>query len=431
MVKRFFVVFLLGFSSGLPLALLTSTLQAWFATSGSSVLLVGTLSLIGLPYNYRFLWAPLLDYYRLTPLGRRRSWMLITQLLLLLGFNGLVWFSPATSPNVIIALAAVLAACSATQDVAINAQRAEYLLPHEQSLGVSLADLGYRLALIVAGGGSLLMAHYFDWIVAYRGIGLLMLVGLFTTLWSDEPLLTSVERAHPTERLFDSFILPWRSFWARPRLGCLLLFVLCFKLGEAFTASTSSIVMPFLIQGIGFPLHIIAYVNKIIGVIAAIVGSLVSGALLMRWSLYRGLCVFGALQFMSCALFFVLAYVGYNVPLFCMAVIAENFSAGLCSVALVTLFTRIVDQRYTATQLAILISFAFLSRTFAGPIAGVLQSHLGWVGLYGLVSVAALAFLPLLYRLAAPGASKTLDEPWLATDIILRQLKASKGSHYV
>jgi len=428
MIKRFLVVFLLGFSSGLPLGLLTSTLQAWFSSTGSSVLLVGSLSLIGLPYNYRFLWAPLLDHYRLTALGRRRSWMLVMQLLLLVGFNALVWFSPATSPLWIASVASLLACFSATQDVAVDAQRAEYLLDEEKSLGISLANLGYRLALIVVGGGSLLIAHYYDWVTAYRLMGLLMSVGILTTLWSDEPKVSKAAEEYQRTSWINSLLPPWQAFLARPRLLCLILFVLSYKWGEAFTASTSGIVMPFLIQGIGFPLHIIAYVNKVVGVLAVIAGSLLSGLFLMRWSLYNGLCLFGALQFISCLLFVALAYVGYNVPLFCIAVICENFATGLCSVALVTLFMRIVDKRYTATQLAILIAFAMLPRTFSGPIAGLIQSRLGWVGLYELVSVGALMFFPLLYWLALPGARKVSDEPWLDTDVILYTSNRLKDS---
>jgi PAT family beta-lactamase induction signal transducer AmpG len=399
MIKRLFVVFFLGFSSGLPLALLTGTLQAWFATSGASLLLVGMLSLISLPYNYRFLWAPLLDHYPLTQLGRRRSWMLLTQILLLVGFNCIVWFSPNTSPHWIIFMATLLACCSATQDVAVDAQRAELLTDNEKSLGLALANLGYRVALIAIGGGSLIMAHHYGWIITYRVMGACMFIGLLTTWWSDEPVVATVENTWPTDQLKDSFILPWRAFLAQPRLGLLLSFVLCYKLGEAFTASTSGVVMPFLIQGIGFPLHVIAYVNKIAGMLAAIAGSLLSGVLLMRWPLYKGLCLFGLLQWCGCLLFIALAYVGYNLPLFCVAVVCENFASGLCSVALVTLFMRLVDKRYTATQLAILIAVAFLPRTFSGPIAGLLQPYVGWVGFYMLVSVGALLFLPLLRKL--------------------------------
>ena len=418
MIKRFFVVFLLGFSSGLPLALLTGTLQAWFALSGSSVLLVSSLSLIGLPYNYRFLWAPLLDHYRLTRLGRRRSWMLLMQLMLLAGFNAMVWFSPASSPQLIIAIASLLACCSATQDVAVDAQRAEYLLDSEKAFGVSLANLGYRLALVLVGGGSLLIAHYGGWVLVYRLMGLLMLTGVVATLWSEEP--PSPRTANTS--LMVSFRLPVQAFFARKRLVILLLFVLSYKLGEAFTASTSGVVMPFLIQGIGFPLHLIAVINKVLGVVAAISGSLFAGVLLMHWSLYRALLVFGLLQSFSCVLFVVLASVGYNVPLFCLAVLAENFAAGLCSVALVSFFMQIIDKNYTATQFALLVALAFLPRTFAGPLAGAIQSRWGWVGLYELVSLGALLFLPLLYWLALPNARPLRVKPWLDTASILRHV---------
>jgi len=342
MSKRLLIIFILGFSSGLPLALISSTLQAWYSDAGMSILATGALSLIGLPYVYRFIWGPLLDRYTLFPIGKRRSWMLVMQVLLLVGFNAMAWFSPTTSPQLMAALAFLLACFSATQDVAIDAHRTEYLPQNEHAIGASLAVLGYRLALLVAGGVALIIAQHLGWAIAYRVMGLLML------------------------------------------------------LGEAFTTTTSGIVMPFLIQGIGFSLDTIAYVNKIMGIGAIILGGVTAGLLLMRWSLYRALLVFGLLQAVTNLLFIALAMVGKNVPLFAVAVVSDNFVAGMGSTALVALFMGLVDKRFTATQFSFFVALSMLPRVLSGPIAAMLQSWFGWVGLYELSFIMAFCFIPFL-----------------------------------
>ena len=222
MNKRLVIVFLLGFSSGLPLALVTTTLQAWFAVSGMSILATGMLSLAGLPYLYRVFWGPLLDRYALFSLGRRRSWMLLTQVILLAGFNVLAWLNPMQFPHLMAFIAILLACFSATQDVSIDAQRTEYLPTALHGLGASLAVFGYRLGLLVAGGMALILANSFGWAVTYQFMGAGMLVGIFATLWSEEPLL-------PTQAslsLMGAFLEPLKELWLRPYFMALIGFIL-------------------------------------------------------------------------------------------------------------------------------------------------------------------------------------------------------------
>jgi len=395
MNKRLLIVFILGFSSGLPFALISSTLQAWFADTGMSIMATGMLSLVGLPYLFRILWGPLLDRYSLLPIGKRRSWIGVMQLLLLLGFNAMAWLSPTTSPELMTILAFILACFSATQDVAIDAHRTEYLPVSEHGLGASLAVLGYRIALLVAGGLALIIAQHAGWAVVYRLMGFLMLPGMLAVFFSPEPSIPAVKQL----TLFASFIEPIREFLSRPNVAILLLFVLFYKLGEAFTTTTSGIMMPFLIQEIGFSLDTIAYVNKIIGLGSIILGGLTAGILLLRWSLYRALLVFGLMQAVTNALFIALAIVGNNVPIFIVAVVSDNFAAGLGSTALVALFMRLVDRHYTATQFSILVAFSTLPRIFSGPIAVMLQSWFGWVGLYQIAFVLAFGFVPFLFMM--------------------------------
>lgn len=396
MNKRLVIIVLLGFSSGLPLALITSTLQAWFADSGMSVLATGLLSLIGLPYLYRMAWGPLLDRYALCSLGRRRSWMLVTQIGLLLGFIAMSWLSPKHSPKIIAFLAFILAFFSATQDAAIDAHRTEYLPLKQHALGASLAVLAYRLALLLAGGFALIIASHFGWAVTYRLMGFMMLVGIIATLCSSEP--DSPRVYHP--KFTVAFLEPFHELASRPNIIALISFIVLYKLGEAFTTTTSGIVMPFLIQGLGFSLDVIAYVNKMLGIASILCGGLVAGFLLLRWPLYRSLMVFGLLQAMTNLLFVALAMLGKHLPLFAIAVVCDNFAAGMASTALVAFFMRLVNQRFTATQFSLLVAVATLPRVLSGPIAAILQLELGWTGLYLVSFLLAFAFIPFLRKIS-------------------------------
>ncbi|WP_040534078.1 AmpG family muropeptide MFS transporter [Legionella drancourtii] len=392
MNKRLFIVFILGFSSGLPMALISSTLQAWYAYSGMSVLVTGTLSLISLPYAYRIFWAPILDRYSLFNLGKRRSWILAMQCLLLLGFNVMAWFTPEQYPKFLAFLALILACFSATQDIAIDAHRTEYLLTTEHALGASLAVFGYRVALLLSGGFALVMAQKLGWAFTYRVMGLLMSIGMLAIFFSKEPSTSIKEKTNLTQL----FIAPVKDLLARPGIICLLCFVFCYKLGEAFTTTTSGIVMPFLIQGIGFSLDTIGYVNKMLGVGSILLGGLIAGLLLTRYSLYRSLFFFGLLQALTNVLFVALAMAGKNIVLLSVAVFFDNFAAGMGSTALVALFMRLVNKQFTGTQFSILVALSTLPRIISGPVAASIQMAIGWVGLYQLSIVFALAFIPFL-----------------------------------
>lgn len=400
MKRRLFIVFLLGFSSGLPLALLGGTLQAWFADAKVSVMTTGLLSLIGFPYIYRFLWAPLLDHFPLTKLGKRRSWILLMQLLLLLGFNALAWLSPTSSPGLMGLIGLLLAVCSATQDVAIDAHRIEYLPPEAHALGASLAVCGYQVALLLSGGLALVMAHHFDWAITYRVMGALLTLGMFSVLITSEPSKPSnIEKASLTE----AFIQPAKALLARNGVIWMLLFVLFYKLAEAFTTTNSGIIMPFLIQGLGFSLDVIGYVNKVMGVSAVLLGGLAAGIILTRWSLYRALWTFGFFQSFSHLFFVALALVGKHTTLFAVAVVFNNLALGMGATALVAFLMRWVDKAFTATQFAILIGVSSLPRVFSGPIGGLLERLVGWAGLYEITFLLTLAFVPFIILMQKAG----------------------------
>lgn len=392
MNKRLLIVFLLGFSSGLPMALISSTLQAWYAYSGLSVLAIGALTLINLPYMYRMFWGPVLDRYSLFKIGKRRSWILTMQILLLISFNVMAWFSPEQHPNLLAFLALFIACFSATQDVAIDAHRAEYLPTSEHALGASLAVFGYRLALLFSGGLALVMAEHWGWAYTYRFMGFAMTAGMVAILVSKEPEVRSEHNGNQT----FLFIEPIKDLLVRPGIISLFLFIFCYKLGEAFTTTTSGIVMPFLIQGLGFSLDTIGYINKILGITSVVAGGLVAGLILMRYSLYCSLFFFGLLQAFTNIFFVILAMSGKNVTLLAVAVFFDNFAAGMGSTALVALFMRLVNKQFTGTQFSILVAISTIPRVISGPFAAALQMSIGWVGLYQFSVVCALAFIPFL-----------------------------------
>lgn len=395
--KRMIVIFILGFSSGLPLALVTSTLQAWFAASDSSLYITGMLSLIGLPYIFRFIWAPILDKFSLFKnIGKRRSWILLMQLILSLGFNIMAWLSPQDYPYIMVGIAFLLATASATQDASIDAYRIEILNPKEYGLGASLATLGYRLAMLVSGASALLIAQYLSWPAAYRTMGFLMLIGVLITFWSDE----KKSKFEETFNLQTTFVEPIKNLMRRRGIVTFCLFVVFYKLGEVFTTNVSGIVMPFLIQGLNFPLATIAYVNKILGFFALLAGGITAGFFLLRFSLFKSLLIFGFFQSITNVLFIILAMVGKNTTLLAIAVTSDNFAAGLGSTAMVALFMRFVDPKFVATQFSVLVAFSTLPRICSGPIGVFLQSHFGWIGLYQIAFLLSFFFIPFLLMLS-------------------------------
>lgn len=392
--KKLLVVFILGFSSGLPLALVSSTLQAWFADAGLSIWITSSLSLISLPYLLRFLWAPVLDRYKILSLGRRRGWILCMQVLLMIGLHVMTWFTPNISPWIMAGLAFILAFFSATQDAAIDAQRVEYLPSDYYGLGASLSSTGYRIGMLLSGGLALIIAQHYGWIMAYRLMSIAFLIGMFATICSAEPKKNVAEGD-----MLYTFSQPIRELMTRPEIVTFCLFILLYKLGEVFTTTISGILMPFLIQGLGFSLETIGKVYKIWGAIALILGGLIGGTLMLRMNLYRALLYFGLIQAITNLMFALLAMVGKHLGLFIAAVLTDNFVGGMGSTALVAVIMSFVSQKFTATQFSILACIAGLPRVFSGPIGAFLQSHFGWTGLFVIAFFLSLLFIPFLQRL--------------------------------
>ena len=498
-VHRLVVVTVLGFASGLPLALTGQAMQAWLSVAGVDVATIGFLSLVGLPYTFKFLWAPLMDRFELPWLGRRRGWLVLTQLALA---AALVWMadtSPTDAVRAFALLAGLVAFISASQDVVVDAYRTDLLAPHERGLGSSLTVLGYRLAMILSGGIALIWVDAaqgggWSWPEVYRFMAWLMvgLAAFSATLvprlkfvpppasvarndvfgflavvaavalgflvseragpplarWLLAPLLRSGSLSDALQtRWIDlfalllglAFTLPlaaWaaraakfetligglRSYFVQPGAAGFLAFIVLYKLGDAFAGS---LMTPFLLQSMHYSTAEVGVVNKVIGLWLTIGGALLGGALMLRLGLWRALMGFGVLQMVSNLGFWWLAVngrdalPGVTIPAFdwgfvqlthatpvdgglLLVIAAENLSSGMGTAAFVAFLMSLCNQRFSATQFALLSAFASIGRVWVGPLAGVLAQSIGWPAFFIASTIAALPALLLLWWLRAP-----------------------------
>lgn len=389
--RRMLCVFLLGFSSGLPLLLIGATFKAWMTELGLSLSTVGAFALVQLPYSIKFLWAPLLDRYRPAFLDRRRGWILICQLGLAVALLALAQSDPAVHLGASALICLVIAFLSATQDIAIDAYRREILREEEQGLGASMGVNGYRIGMLVAGAGALAMAQFLSWEAAYRFMAVGVGVSILATLWAPSaPEILSAPRT-----LRQAVTLPFVEFLKRPAAWEILLFILLFKIGDQMA---SDMINPFYIK-MGYEKVQIAAISKVFGLWATIAGGVLGGVFLLRFNLFRCLWVFGILQAVSTLGFSWLASLP-SPSLSGLAVIVsfENLSSGLGTAAYVAFMASLTDKRFTATQYALLSSLMSVPRSVLGSTSGVFAEHLGWVAYFAFCAAIALPGLLMLAR---------------------------------
>ncbi len=381
----------LGFSSGLPLFLTSKTLQAWMTVEGVNLSAIGLFSLVGLPYSLKFLWSPLLDRFAPPFLGRRRGWLVLTQVGLLLAIAAMALQQPAQALQLVAINALVIAFLSATQDIAFDAYRTDVLEQRELGAGAAVAVLGYRIALIVTGALALILADRLPWQTVYLLMSGFMVVGLVSSCWAPEP----VRRDRPPELLSDAIKLPFIDFFQR--LGQLqgiliLVFIVIYKLGDSLVKIMST---PFLLKT-GFTQTDIGAIQGGMGLVATIVGTLAGGALLSKIGVNRSLWIFAVLQALGNLSYFALALAGKDYPLMVSAINIENFCAGLETSAFVAFLMSLCNQRFSATQYALLSSLMAFSRDILVAPAGLLAQGTGWPLFFVLTAVAALPGLILL-----------------------------------
>jgi PAT family beta-lactamase induction signal transducer AmpG len=391
----------LGFASGLPLLLTYSTLSAWLSTVGVRRAAIGTFALVGTPYAFKFLWSPLMDRVPPPlPLGRRRGWGITIQILLIGAILALGLCDPKHNLPLMAALAVVVAFLSASQDIVIDAWRVESLSSDQQAPGAAVYQSGYRIGMLVAGAGGLLIAAYVGWFAAYATMAALVGVGLLVFLLGPEPKVSAQTSYavgsgwHAIRHAFSTAVIgPFRDFMSRPFWPVILIAVFGYKLGEAMAGVMST---PLYIS-LGFSLPEIAAASKVFGFFSIVTGALIGGIVTTRFGIRRSLILCGILQSVG-NLFFVLQVVGgHRIGYLALCVTAENLTGAMAGTALVTYMSSLCSPAFTATQFALLSSLALVGRTVVASSGGILSEKIGWVRFFLLTSVVALPAILLFF----------------------------------
>jgi len=407
--RRIVSIFFMGFSSGLPLALTGATLAVWMAESGVSLTKIGFFVLVGISYNLKFLWSPLMDRGRIPwltgQLGRRRSWALVTQMALVVTLVGLGHSNPASDLEKTALLAVLVAFFSASQDIVIDAFRIDLLAEHEQGAGAASTQLGYRGGMLVAGAGALYAASYGGWAVAYTIMAGFMVVGMVAVLMTREPEDNGISARERTETSFsqqlqDAVVAPFADFMGRHgKWMVILVFILFYKFGDAVAGVMAS---PFYVA-MDFTKIEIANVSKIFGVAATVVGIVVGGAVVYRLGIFRALLLCGILQALSNLMFVYQAIVGHDVGLLMVTIGLENLTGGMGSAAFVAYLSSLCSHAFSATQYALLSSVMALGRTVLASGGGWAAQELGWVTFFlGSTFAAVPGLLLLLWLMRRP-----------------------------
>lgn len=388
--RKMAALLLLGFSSGLPLFLTSKTLQAWMTVEKVDLTAIGLFSLVGVPYSLKFLWSPLLDWISLPFLGRRRGWLIVLQIGLLMAIACMFFQQPQQGLQLLAINAVIIAFLSATQDIAADAYRTDVLEELEMGAGAAVFVLGYRIALLLTGSLAFIIADQIPWPSVYLLLATVMGLGIIATLFAPEP-----KANHPPESLTAAVILPFGEFFQRKGVlsgFLILIFIVLYKLGDALVNNMST---PFLLKT-GFTQTDIGAIQGGMGLIATIVGTLAGGAVLSKIGINRSLWLFGALQAVSNLAYFFLATAGKSYQLLVLTINIENFCAGLGTAAFVAFMMSMCNQRFSATQYALLSSFMAFSRDILVAPAGSLAKNTGWP-LFFIISIfAALPGLLLL-----------------------------------
>ena len=388
---RMLIATLMGFSAGLPLLLTGSVLQAWMQQEGVDLGTIGLFALVGLPYTLKFLWAPLLDRYTLSrTLGRRRGWLVTVQIILMLAIASLGLTEPAVNPWLVALAALAVTFFSASQDIVIDAYRRESLSDDEQGLGASLYVNGYRVGMLLASGGGLILADYLPFSTVYFIMAATMLIGIATTVFAPEP---AVAVGTPTT-LTEAVIQPFIDYFSRRDALLILLFILLYKIGDTMASHMTT---PFYLD-IGFSKTEIGTVVKLFGFWATIIGGLIGGVLILKTGIYRALWLFGILQALSTAGFAVLAEIGHSIPALTAVIAFENLAAGMGTAAFIAFMASLTNRKFTATQYALLSSLMGIPRVIAAAPTGFLAEAMGWTGFFIFCTVIAIPGMLLLLR---------------------------------
>jgi len=415
---RLLAVLFMGFSSGLPLPLTLGTLSFWLAQSGVSRTTIGLFALVGMSYNFKFLWSPVIDRLPLPfltgRLGRRRGWALALQAGLALAILALGMSDPRIDAAKTALLAVIVAFLSASQDIVIDAYRIELLTPEEQGAGAAATQWGYRFGMIAASAGALYASEFGGWHFAYALMAALMSVGMVTVWLTPEPEASKL--VVPTggrgmEAVFDwlraAVIAPLADFFGREAWAPILLFILLYKFGGALAGNMAN---PLYVS-LGFTAGEVAPISKVFGVFATLVGVALGGAAIARWGLFPSLLIGGVLQALSNLMYVALTLAGHDNGMLALSIAIENVTGGVGSAAFVAYLSGLCSRQFTATQYALLSSLEAWGRTMFASPGGWLADHFGWIGFFVLSTFAGLPGLLVLLWLMwrTPALDRTAD----------------------
>lgn len=384
-----------GFTSGLPLYILIQLVPAWLRTEGVGLAEIGFFTLIGLPYTWKFLWSPVMDRYTLPFLGRRRGWILVTQIALMISIAAIGFLKPQFSIWAIAYLAATIAFFSASQDIVLDAYRRELLADNELGLGNAIHVQAYRLSGLVPGSLALILADHMPWSAVFIIVAAFMLIGMVLVMSIAEP----IRDPQAPRTIKEAVIEPFREFLSRQGVASamfVLAFLFFYKLGDNMATALQT---PFFID-VGFTLTQIGVVAKFASLTAVIVGGLVGGLVMIVLSINRALWLFGAVQIVSILGFAALAVVGPNLWMLGFAVAFEYLGVGLGTAALTAFIARSTNKAFAATQFALFTALASTPRTLAGATTGVIVEHVGWPNFFFLCVALALPGMLLLLKVA-------------------------------
>ncbi|SLM27655.1 Protein AmpG [Desulfamplus magnetovallimortis] len=387
--RKMLVSLIMGFSCGVPLLLTISVLQAWMKREGVDLSVIGFFSLVGLPYTLKFLWAPIFDRFTLPFLGRRRGWLIVAQLLLMLSIIMLGFTNPGKAPWMVAFAAFLVTFFSASQDIVVDAYRREDLSDEELGLGSSMYIYGYRVGMLLASGGGLILADIIPFSVVYFLMAVSMIPGVITTIVTPEPPQVTGQPVN----LYSAVIEPLKEYFSRKGAIMILLFILFYKIGDTMASAMTT---PFYMD-IGFTMTEIGTVVKLFGFWATLAGTFGGGILMLRMGINMSLWIFGILQAISTACFALLAMAGHSVPLLSCVIAFENISSGMGTAAYAAFMASMTDRRFTATQYALLSSLMGIPRVMASAPTGFFAKNMGWEGFFIVCTIAAVPGLVLLF----------------------------------
>jgi PAT family beta-lactamase induction signal transducer AmpG len=393
--KRMAAVLILSFASGLPFNLTGFTVQAWLASAGLDIKTIGIFSLVGLPYLFKFLWAPLLDRYLPPILGRRRGWILIYQVCLTAAIAVMGFCSPTKELYVLGVVAVLVASLSASQDIVIDAYRVDTIPVSERGLAAAAQSFGYRTAAMLAGAVLVLIAAHLGWRLAFLMVACLMAATTLGTLWAPEPEVPG----HPPRTLADAVWHPLRALFSQKGALGFVALVLLYKVGDAFALSLYS---AFMIKGVGFSLDELSIAGKVNMTVSSMIGVAFGGWVYMRWGTFKSMLIFGIGQALTNLLYVWLALAGKKIWLLVLATSLDTGVGGMGLAAFVAFLVSLCSANFSATQYALLSALASVPSKVMGYVAGIVVSKIGWANFFVVTFLTAIPGLILLVILRGP-----------------------------